>query len=819
MPRPQHYVAYLERSANGDERISMIDAGAEARVIAWRVAHFLNDTRETPERRTFQDFADAMGRDINLELRDVDGRSELGFRIEATAGITIPAASVAEEATYEALCELIPDLADQTPPRINVPGTVECHWLPRTAEGEQKAFYYAPAAKNVRLRGAPIRAALDEGLEARYLKAAPGEIIGTRAVAISYSGGRVNEVHYTKELTLNEDGTFSKQSNPESGDFKLSVFKADDIDDFLAKTFDNGGFCISGRPLIYQDLVARRTKDISKRNYNTATTGSKRSKPLEPGPSIKKTLQEAFPSRRDITRLPITMTTLPSIIELPVKILALDIDKFELSREYDLVEDLDAALEEVRAALPLALQKAEARFMLSTSAGMHEDKPSEKLTFNQKTGIMSCRVWFELDHAMPLPELKEYLCDMPERRIADYMIYSGNQPVYGVPTFVGCEDPLEGKRHAKLAGDRLVDTGLIAAELHAYGRRDERRDEVTHSTTHTNTKLISPTDHASRRNLEHLAGELRGSLEKLSVLGDAPAMAALGAGGHFDLIRKVVNGHLHAVYDDDPLAPPQVIEQQFWLLCSAVTKALIAAVDDPHRVTTGGKFEEYGLSRSGEVDFGGKLAKLIDSAANEIGGQRRRRFDNLTRMVRRGARVDEDRLEEYLATCCLPCKPGIYTERETGAQVAFGNGCLYVEDQTVDEDKRFSWHAQARPDGLLVDLEAKRLKADDLKPVGSIADLFDEDGQQRRDAVFVAGPGAVRVFEQYKKALAEQQVQRGASIRRRATALLAKRSKPVPEPVAESKPAPDQDRKDAVPPVNKARIRPRIRRLPGLGGP
>ena len=792
------FAAFVDSKPDGTEQVLYLDAEETAEHIAWRVAHFFDG--RAPEELTAQHFSRWLT-DNHIEMAidtGPDGEPRLSYKLIGFHDLAMPAASVAPEVDLPALVERIDELDDYA--HANIGGSPLLRVLPQEPEGDQKAYYYKPSEEALQRRGEPVQAAQRKGLAATYLGAQPGDMIATSMTkrVFDFKSKEWHLAKYSKTFTKTDTG-FTKVTNGGGTTFQIKPQAASTLDEYVDAAYADGAFAVLGKPIIYRETAGRRTQ---KPKFAEANVPDANGKPRRPHGGLTIHLKRSFGDTRgnELGLVPQSTHIMPTLLEQPVRAMPIDIDGLTLSRAYDLDTELQDAFEEVRGKLPLSLQKARARFALSSSAGM-KDSNNGEVVYDPKTSEMRCRIWLELDHPVLPSEFGKMLVTLAPNIGADTALYSSNQAIYGGPEFVGAPDPLAGKREMHLEGDRMVDLENLRAEFQVHCEEMDVAPEQVLRTPSTSSAA-----YGEWRGLEHSAPEVRDTAGKLAALGDREAMSRAGTGArdHFGFLRHVIREHLKAAYAEEPPTEPlgtldvidpkrnNYVAHQMRILNSLVGEAFEEAVKDPTRETDLARMQEFGFY-GGQISASGKYAQLVVSASAELVQKQEQKLSNLTREARLGGR--SMCIGSYLNTCCRETAlPGIWIEEATSHLVWHKPGHMLIDDPKVSPERRYSYAQHLKPEPVVLGAgvtEPKSLTSNEREALHAVDRLSDlvKDGAIDRTAVFVHGADPEVELQKIKKA-AEPFVRRRRD-RPRPTPAVAPQPQRAPEPKQES-PAPQQ---------------------------
>ncbi|SDY84661.1 hypothetical protein [Citreimonas salinaria] len=810
---------YVEHRPNGDQTLQ-VDAKSACDHLAWRLAHFINDTADEPEKRTAQHLAAFFG-NHNVRLvfpRDESGSLTLAFELKGLGGVAIPAQMVSKSAELPALSRVIEDIYEYADDGIGRTAAAECKPLPDKPQAGQEAFFHEPTEADLDARNRPIQAALRGELAVEYFGPDAAETEETEVTArmkwasFDRSSKAWDALPYSKTYTRLEDGAFDRTNNPNASKFFFKPQANRDLDEHVESSFRDSSFTTIGRPVFYEPFKDVRRKKSESERLEYADDG----KLKEPDGLLKNRIKKAFGSE-DLAWVPGLRFIFGTLLDQDIRYVPLDIDDFQLSRAYDLSTEAEAAFEEVRAALPRALQRARMRCSLSSSAGMRK-RDDGTYEHAPVTRNLRGRLWAELDRPVDPEKFKEVM-NLLRPKLVDGGLYTANQAVYGDPVFKGAEDPLALVRHFSLPGRQTAELDVLLAEFEVVQEQERKANQVDRPAPSGIPK--TPTmSHTARRTIETSAGTFRTAIDSLEAIGDRRKMAALsksGTGTHFSALQYIITRHLHRAFDDNPAMEPLLAHEvadppdsplgvHVRILNSAVVERFAAAAADPELETTRGHFQEYGLAEDGAIDPAGKYADMVSSACKHVSKERLERAEQAARRMRSSDVVSSKELESYRRVCLLETAvSGLLIEAHSGCLVLDGGDHVYIDDPHLPEERRFSGLEGSRRSALLPGSDAYlESEIGDLEFVESVSEMVNQrktaNTSLDRKKAFCAG----MTQHQAREEIRERYTRPRMKLRKD---LLGSKS-PAPAP------APAPAKKDAF----KRKVQKPKLKLPRLGG-
>ncbi|MFX0543354.1 hypothetical protein ACEWPM_016805 [Roseovarius sp. S4756] len=741
---PSDYALYLDRDK---QETRLLDVRETCRHLAWRIAHFLDDARSSD--KYAKDFFQFMSsQQIRVAFRKNENEAqEMLYELIGMSGIAIPACMICPEASSDFLREHISGFNDHLHDEIRSGLYRDLDVIPETASAEQPAFFHKPTTADLKTRSEPIRAAMKEGLEQKYLGSTGGHVLSAMKEADFDTSTKIwSALPYSKTFFALPDGRFAKRENSQKSTFFFNPISAPSIDEAVDQIFGSGSFTTVGKPVFLEKFRGLRRKETKTEIYKFGPEGNRR----EPMKSVKDKCVAAFGTKDGscVAWLDAKTYSMGTILDQRIRALPLDIDDFELSREYNLETELGAAFEEVRSALPHAFQGVRYLGSLSSSAGMHGSGSEHDKSYSYDPNVTRFRgrFWFELDEPIEPVELKKMMVEI-DKDLVDGALYSANQPIYGDPVFVGADDPLAGRRKLVVEGESVLDTGLLRAE---YESARLKNAEINRSSRPSSKSTASHQMRAYRDG----GGLISDAVAALQLVGDRHAMhAATKETDHFKFLRSIVNAHLFAIYNRqpwlEPLSADEVVDPDpdtplgahIETLNYAAHHAMIAAFEDPEKITSQAHLDEYGIIEGG-LDPRGKWCKLVIDANKYAASVKATKSEEIGREVRAATEATPALLRDYRSKCLFQdtAIPGVHIEWLSGWPVINTENGIYILDLKLSEDQRMC--AIDPNQGIILGSDrhlGSRIDALEFLNCEQMIERFETEHFDARSTMFVAG--------------------------------------------------------------------------------
>ena len=718
------------------DHYKMADFNQMANHIAWRVAHFIDEGRMGGQ-RSFSDLKDYLEKTgitvmrLDVETKDSGRKPMLCFGDNTLSGFALSSQQICPQVSLEVMEDYFNEKIPQTDYLLD---SLMPEIVPEIEGPSRPSWFYTPSKEDRDYRGGVLDASMSvggllgkfrpEGLE--HLENPYSAFFGTQLLSRKYENGRWIEAPYSKTYRKTEiDDVLERETNTKASLYTLCSVGAETLEDYLDRIYANGGCTIHGKHVFLDaDFIGRR---IIKPKITTYNSMGKYGEPITLPKHVKEQFEAIFPDKNSGDVL-IDMVTLPTILPTKTRVFAIDVDGLEVPEGWNIYESEAQALEFIRSKLPEPLKDVRMTVHFTSSFCFRKEEDG-RYVFTETPDQISCRLWFVADEPMELSEFGDYVTHHVEK--ADPAIYSPNQPIYGDPSFIGMDDPLDGKRRLTVEGHPVFKARILKEEVKKI-HADMEADSLMSLTA--SADISSARDGAFRYDVEidpSLEGIERSRAlveQKLQSLGNRQEMASHAKSpqeanrlrNHFGFIRNVIVGHLYAVYRDFPDMPPMTMtdltfsarddalgeEAQF--LLSSIGKTFRRAALDPTKETDVARCQEYGVLDQGVLPQG-KLATLLLDANLEISQKVRANFQSMRQAVLSHARqnmaLPRDLYMDYISkftypTVLEPSRHSMKAEAFTGAQVLVSPDGVMIRDSaltpshqvaTFSGEDRFHW--------------------------------------------------------------------------------------------------------------------------------
>lgn len=734
----------------GAGRYKVVDFNHMANHIAWRVAHFIDEGRfqsgQSHKGRSFEDFVSYMERTgISVMLLDVPAEKD-GQREQEEAVPTLCYGDTTLSGyvlTSDQICPLVSKEVIESYFNTPIPkndfllDTLTPEVVPLSEDATRPSWAYNPSSTAKEYRSKVIEAAMTaQGLLGRFRPKGLGDVanpydafFGAQLLSRQYDKDKRRwvEAPYSKTYRpINTDpslpakaGTgvspdlsdivLERETNTKASLYTIKSVGAETLEDYLDAIYAGGGCTIHGKQVFLdKDFIGRRIIKPKMMSYNTEGKSGYLQKVPQ---NIQDAFEKVFPEKKAEDFI-FESVTLPTILPAPTRVFAIDVDGLAVPEGWNIYKREAEAIDFIKSKLPAALRDCKMTIHFTSSFCFRNDEDKGGYVFTDTPEKVSCRLWFVADEPMKLSDFGDFVVHHVEN--ADPAIYSPNQPIYGDPSFIGMDDPLEGKRRITVEGRPCFNVKEVKAKV----TRIHEEIDKTHLMA-----LQNPAQASQFLNTADIDPDLEGIersralvTAKLAHLGDRHAMASLAKcqqeanslRTHFSFLRNVIVGHLYAVYRDFPdirplsikdLTSPErqdALTEEVQFLMGAMGHAFRQAALDPRKETDFARTQEYGVTEQGVIPQG-KLATLVLDANQEIAQKMRANFQSLKRTILHHAahntKLPREVFQDYISgftypTTVEPSGHSMKAEAFTGTAVFANDQGLLINDPSLSPSER-----------------------------------------------------------------------------------------------------------------------------------